>query len=205
MLWRRDRGRAGLERRPRAGLERGRASPPRAVERVSDAGSGVALADWAALAREPEMVSSFEHLVVLDPPPFPHLERLVASGPGFLHLAWGEAEVALAERVHDEEWPHRGALVSLYRTLRAAPDRRLTLRASLEGSGRLPQSPEVAGRRLRCLEALGAIQWDESSTARVVRVVSSEQKDLERLSCFVAYRMRSEEGKRFLSERRQPR
>ncbi len=175
-----------------------------AAASIVTAGSGVALADWQALARTPAMCAAFEHVVVIDPPPFAHLERIALAGTGFLHLAWGEAEAALALRVHDEEWPHRGALVSLYRTLRAAGDAPADVRALLEGPGRLPHSPEVAGRRLRVLEELGAIRWEPSRAARSIRVVSSEEKDLERLSCFVAYRVRSEEGKRFLSGRRQP-
>ena len=36
---------------------------------------------------------------------------------GFLHLAWGEAEIEFALRVHEEEWPQRPGLVSLYRAL----------------------------------------------------------------------------------------
>src|SRR5204862_295612 len=75
---------------------------------------------------------------------------------------------------------------------------------ALEGAGRNPRSPEVAGRRLRVLEDLGALRWETSPAARSVRVVSSEETDLERVSCFVAYRARSEEGERFLSGRRQP-
>jgi hypothetical protein len=62
----------------------------------------------------------------------------------------------------------------------------------------------VAGRRLRVLEDLGALRWETSPAAHSVRVVSSVETDLERLSSFVAYRARSEEGERFLSGRRQP-
>jgi single-stranded-DNA-specific exonuclease len=175
-----------------------------AATRVLDAGSGVLLADWQALARVPAACVAYEHVVMIDPPPHAYLERLAAAGSGFLHLAWGEAEVALALRVHSEEWPDRGALVSLYRTLRQLPDPETGLRGALQGSGRFPHSPELAGRRVRVLEELGAIRWEPSGTARSIRVVSSEPKDLERLDSFVAYRARSEEGKRFLSGRRQP-
>jgi hypothetical protein len=141
---------------------------------------------------------------VIDPPPFSHLQRLAGAGFGFVHLAWGDSEVELALRVHVEEWPNRAALIALYRTLRPAGDGEATLRDALVGPGRYPRSPEVAGRRMRVLEDLGAIRWEASRTAASVGVVSSEEKDLERLSCFVAYRARSEEGKRFLSGRRQP-
>jgi hypothetical protein len=53
------------------------------------------------------------------------------------------------------------------------------------------------------LEELGAARWEPSGIARSLRVVSSKG-DLERLETFIAYRERYEEGRRFLSERRQP-
>jgi single-stranded-DNA-specific exonuclease len=183
-----------------------------AIRVVIERGSGVALADWGSLAREPSMAGGFAHVVLIDPPPFAHLERLAATGEGFAHLAWGTAEVDLSLRVLAEEWPHRAALVAIYRDLRAAcpngdgdgspaSDR---VRQVLEGPGRLRRAPEVVGRRLRVLEELEAVRWEPSVSAPTLRVVSSEEKDLERLKCFVAYRARSEEGRRFLNGRRQP-
>lgn len=180
-----------------------------AIGELCEAGRGVVLADWAALARAPSMAAWFEHLVLIDPPPYPHLEQLVSAGGsaagaqpgGFLHLAWGEAEVELALRLHEAEWPLRPALVSLYRAL-SDPDR--DLRDALQGGGRHPSSPEVAGRRLRVLEEAGAVRWQPSGTTPALRVVSSEAKDLEQLQAFVAYRDRHEEGRRFLNRQRQP-
>jgi single-stranded-DNA-specific exonuclease len=175
--------------------------------------SGVALADWAALARHPSLTAHFDHVALIDPPPFPELERAASAGSGFLHLAWGEAEIDLALRVHEEEWPNRPALVALFRSLCRAGDEGpavgvgITLQAvreALHGPGRHPRSPEIAARRLRVLEELGAVRWQRSGTARTLRVVSSECKDLERLNAFVAYRERYEEGRLFLSGRRQP-
>jgi len=183
-----------------------------ALDAVAERGSGVALADWAALCRRPSMLAGFHHVVLVDPPPSSHLERLVSAGQGFVHLVWGTAEIEFSLRVLDEEWPQRAALVAMYRDLRAAcrngdaegsieGDR---LRGLVEGAGRLPRAPEVAGRRLLVLEELEAVRWEGSASAPALRVVSSEEKDLERLSCFVAYRARSEEGRRFLSGQRQP-
>jgi single-stranded-DNA-specific exonuclease len=181
-----------------------------AVAEVADAGSGVVLADWAALARSPSMGTRFEHLVIIDPAPFSHLERLAGAGPGFLHLAWSDPELALL--VHDEEWPSRAALEALFRSLRSAEAQRGDegaglsaehLREALHGPGRHARSPEVAARRLRVLEELGAARWEPSGIARSLRVVSSKG-DLERLETFIAYRERYEEGRTFLSERRQP-
>jgi hypothetical protein len=52
------------------------------------------------------------------------------------------------------------------------------------------------------LEELGAVRWQRPTTASGLRVVSSKGK-LELLETFVAYRGRHEEGRRFLSQRRQ--
>jgi single-stranded-DNA-specific exonuclease len=174
--------------------------------RIRDSG-GVALADWAALTRVPGLPAGFEHVVVIDPPPFPHLERLAATpagvgsaGRGYLHLTWGEAEVELGFQVLAEDWPLRPTLVALYRSLRNPVGE---LRDVLRGTGRYRRSPEIAGRRLRVLEELGAVRWQASGTKRALRVVSSEQQDLERSQAFVAFSARFQEGQRFLSRRRQ--
>jgi single-stranded-DNA-specific exonuclease len=179
-----------------------------AVAAVTRAETGVLLADWAALERNPGMASGFDHVVVVDPAPFHHLERAASAGTGFLHAAWGEAEVEMALRVHSEEWPDRAAVEGLYRSLRsAAADRRSLgldrVREVLHGPGRYARSPEVAARRLRLLEELGAVAWEASATARSLLVVSSEGI-LEELETFVAYRERYEEGRQFLSRSRQP-
>jgi single-stranded-DNA-specific exonuclease len=182
-----------------------------AVASVAEAGSGVLLADWAALARQPSSSARFEHLVVIDPPPFAHLEEMVLAGPGFAHLVWGDAELELALRVHDEEWPRRQALVALFRALREDPGvrgaggvlDRDALRVALHGPGPSPRSPEVDSRRLRMLEELGAVRWEDPAATGALRVVSSKG-DLERLESFAAYRERYEEGRSFLSDRRQP-
>jgi single-stranded-DNA-specific exonuclease len=181
-----------------------------AAAEVAGAGAGVLLADWGALARDPSMAARFDHVVIVDPAPFAHLERVASAGPGFLHLAWGGAEAELALRVHREEWPDREAVVALYRSLRAAEpglggeaDGFDRLRDALHGPGRHPRSPEVGARRLRVLEELGAVDWQPSAIPSALRVVSSKG-ELELLETFIAYRERYEEGRRFLSERRQP-
>jgi single-stranded-DNA-specific exonuclease len=192
----------------------------RAVREVAESGAGVALADWGAIARQPSLPAQFEHVVVIDPAPFRNLERSASAAAcpepeagGFLHLAWGEPEIDLALRVLAEEWPSRLALVALYRRLRDAqatdgsPGALLQgrdLREALRGHGHHPLAPEVAARRLRVLAELGCVRWELPAASRSLRVVSSEAKDLEQSEAFVAYRERGEEGRRFLSRRRQP-
>jgi len=177
------------------------------IDEVLASECGVALADWAALERSPAMAARFTQVVVVDPPPFPHLERAAMAGAGFLHEAWGEEDLAMAIRGHEEEWPRRAALAALYRVLRDRQSPAITeaeLREVLHGPGRHPRAPEVGARRMRVLEDIGAIEWDPAPTAGTLRVVSSVAKDLELTESFAAYQERFEEGRRFLSRRRQP-
>ena len=180
-----------------------------AAARVSAAGAGVVLADWGALGREPALAAGFEHLVVVDPAPFAHLDDLCRSGRGYLHRLDGPREAEFALRVHADEWPSRASLAGLYRALRAAAAQTGTIaapraRAVLCGEARShPLSPEAAARSARVLGELALVRRAGSGDARALGVVSSEGTDLERSAAFVAYRDRSEEGRRYLSKRRQ--
>jgi single-stranded-DNA-specific exonuclease len=169
--------------------------------------SGLALADWAAVTRHPHLPRRFDHVVLIDPPPFAHLEALAAHGHGFLHRAWGEAELAFSLRAHDAEWELRGALGRVYRELRGrgGEARGGRLIGLLAGDGAHPRTPEEAGRYLRVLEELGLVEWAAAGSDPALRVVSSEQTDLERSQAYVAYRARHEEGRRFLSSKQRAR
>ncbi len=176
------------------------------------AGSCVVLADWATLACNPEMAQSFEHVLAIDPPSSPALEvpaLLAPPGPnrGYLHLGWGDAELSLATRVHEAEWPSRPVLAAVYRSLRAGaagkPLDRRAVRAALEGPGPFPRSPEAGARCLRVFEELGLVRRVATPHDSVLGVVSSEATELERSAAFVAYRRRCEEGTKYLNERRQ--
>ena len=140
----------------------------------------------------PSMAARFEHVVVVDPPPFPHLERGVGRRPGrgFLHLAWGGGRArAGASRPRRRSglaappwWRSTGPCATAggrASKARARTERRFA--RSLHGPGRHPRSPEVAARRLRVLEELGAFGWELLRHRGALRVVSSEAKDLERL------------------------
>jgi hypothetical protein len=176
-----------------------------ATASVLEAGSGLALADWGALRRDPALVARFPHVVLVDPPPFAHLEAVARTGAGgYLHVAWGEAERAFALRVHAAEWDLRPSLGSLYQALRDAETARgPVLIELLAGPGEHPRTPERAGRCVRVLEELRLVAWEESRGDPALRVVSSEGTELERSDAFVAYRARYEEGRRFLSRPRQ--
>jgi hypothetical protein len=180
-----------------------------AAARVGATGSGVVLADWAALARDRTVAGGFEHLVIVDPAPFAHLDELCRAGAGYLHRVDGPSEAEFALRVHADEWLSRASLAALYRSLRARGGPAGGLEAALArtllcGEGRShPLSPEAGARSVRVLAELALVRWEGSDDARTLGVVSSEGTDLERSAAFVAYRDRYEEGRRYLSKRRQ--
>ena len=189
-----------------------RAAVESRLERLLAAGRCVVLADWATLACNPEMARHFEHVLAVDPPSSAALEAPALLAPpgekrGFLHLGWGDAELNLATRVHEAEWPSRPVLAAVYRALRVgadgAPLGRREAREALEGPGPFPRSPEVAARCLHVFEELGLVRRVPKPHDAVLGVVSSEATELERSAAFVAYRRRCEEGTRYLNERRQ--
>jgi single-stranded-DNA-specific exonuclease len=186
----------------------GRCADRSARQLSEEEGEAVVLADWAALARTPDLPTAFEHVLAIDPLPFEHLERLARRGrgapwaAGWLHLTWGADEVALAGRVLESEWELRPALGAIYRKLRSGGDgvdgERLA--AILAGQGKHPRSPELAGRCIRVLCDLSLVQAP-GRVAEGVGVVSSKETELERSPAYMAYRERHEEGKRFLATR----
>jgi single-stranded-DNA-specific exonuclease len=180
-----------------------------AAARVEAEGAGVVLADWGALGRDPALTDRFEHLVIVDPAPFADLDELCRAGEGYLHRVDGPREAEFTLRVHADEWPSRASLATLYRSLRSRAQLGAGLtpgltRSLLCGEGRShPLSPEAAARSARVLAELGLVRWQRSGGVRALGVVSSEGTDLERSAAFVAYRARYEEGRRYLSKRRQ--
>ncbi len=155
--------------------------------------------------------AGFEHLVVVDPPPFAHLDatlrrRARLPAPGRRHARGASSPCAST--------PTSGRRGARWRALPGAAWARgregsvaaASARALLCGEGRShPLSPEAAARSARVLAELGLVRWERSGAARALGVVSSEGTDLERSAAFVAYRDRYEEGRRYLSKRRQHR
>jgi hypothetical protein len=175
-----------------------------AARRAALASDGVVLADPVALEAEPELACGFEHVVLVDPPAFRHLERLAglpcAEG-GFLHAVWGEAERRFALAMLDRQLARRPALIELFRDLREGGAEPF---AALRGSGRHPRGPEAAARCFRVLAELELVQGEPREGGGAVGVVSSRGTDLERSAAFRAYGDRHQGGVRFLERRKKP-
>ncbi|HEX7058634.1 MAG TPA: single-stranded-DNA-specific exonuclease RecJ [Solirubrobacterales bacterium] len=180
-----------------------------APRRAALAREGLTLADYAELERRPDLARGFAHVVLVDPPPSARLERL-ASLPspegGYLHLAWGEAEHRFALSMLESRCARRGELIPLFRCLRDAGEGLSgeELREALLGDGAHPRDPETAARCFRVLAELDLVQGAPDGGTGVVRVVSSEGKELERSAAYRAYSAAYEEGKRYLERRKHP-
>ncbi len=186
---------------------------------LAKASGGLALVDYALLERSPDVAQSFEHVVLVDPPASVAAERLAArpraagpdgdedtgtaaaaAAPGFLHLAWTDAEREFALAVCDEQHASRAAVATIFRALREAGEvGGEELRAALGGGGARALAPEAAARCFRVLAELGLIAGEPNGGAGSVGVVSSEGTDLERSAAFRAYRAQHSEAQRFLA------
>jgi single-stranded-DNA-specific exonuclease len=168
------------------------------------ADAGLALTDFAALERAPELAGAFEHVVLVDPPRA-EADEVLASLPweessGFLHALWTEAETEFAAKALAEQWATREGVAATYRALRQTGDSHgRRLREALAGAGDHPLCPEAAARRFRVLRELGLLQGSPEGGAGVVRVVSSVRTDLQRSAAFRAYDERLSEAQRFLA------
>ncbi|HEY5053806.1 MAG TPA: single-stranded-DNA-specific exonuclease RecJ [Solirubrobacterales bacterium] len=169
---------------------------------------GMTLADYSELERNPGLGRGFAHLVVVDPAPFAHLERLIgrAAVPGgYLHPVWGEPERRFALSVLASECAQREEVATVFRGLREAGETSgEELRSALAGAAALPRRPEVAARCFRVLSELDLVQGTPNGGGGTVGVVSSEGTDLERSPAFRAYGARFKEGKQYLEGRKHP-
>jgi single-stranded-DNA-specific exonuclease len=162
---------------------------------------GFALASYQALEREPALSGTFTHVVALDPPVHAHLLALACAGETgqMTHLAWGEAELRFAQRVHQHEYGLRPSLAALYRALRGLEGAEgEELEAVLREDGQRPRSPALAGRLLRILRELSLVDLDHER--RRVTVPAARRTDLERSAAFQAYERRHQDGQRYLSK-----
>jgi single-stranded-DNA-specific exonuclease len=180
---------------------------PGAAAEPGGFGASVWLAEHAALERDPGLPARFRHVFVLDPPPFAHVERLLAAGAsgadhGFLHLGWGEAELEFSRKVLAHELSLRASLSALYRGLTEAGGmlEGAALESLLMGAGPHPRTPVHAARCLRVLTDLGLVAVERSSATVRCTITSEERVELESSSAYRAYSLLCEEGLRFLNE-----
>jgi single-stranded-DNA-specific exonuclease len=178
-----------------------------AALRMGMAREGMRLADYAEIERLPDLCRDFTHVVLVDPPPFAHLEPVLSFGPeegGYLHRAWGEAEWRFANAALDEQFARRPTLIAVFRELRDGGETSgEELRTALAGGGRHLRSPETAARCFRVLAELGLAHGTPDCGAGTVGVVSSGSTDLERSAAFRAYSARHQEARRYLEGQRQ--
>jgi single-stranded-DNA-specific exonuclease len=168
-------------------------------------GAGLALVDWTAIARRPDAVRLFSHVVVIDPPPSEALEGLALAGRGYLHLAWGPGELELTERLLAREWELRVPIGEIWRALSEGGGEAegTHLRALLQGESEFPRTPETAARCVRVLSELGLCEWGTDRGAPALRVLSSERTDLGRSRAYADCLARHQEAIRFLRSRAQ--
>ncbi len=172
--------------------------------------AGLALTDYGALEREPELAVGFEHVVLVDPPRGElDIARAglpcAASGAGFLHAIWTDAERDFAAQALAEQWATREGVAATYRALRQTGDARgRRLREALAGAGAYPLCPEASARRFRVLRELGLLQGTPQGGEGVVRVVSSVRTDLQRSAAFRAYSDRLAEDQQYLTRAKLP-
>jgi hypothetical protein len=169
------------------------------------ADAGLAVIDYTALERAPELAGAFEHVVLVDPPrsAWDEMRTGLPSGggrPGFLHVLWSEAEIDFAGTALAEQWPGREAVAASFRALRVLGDAKGSgLRQALSGTGNHALCPEACARRFRVLSELGLVQGSPEGGAGVVRVVSSDRTELQRSAAFRAYGDRLSEAQAFLA------
>jgi single-stranded-DNA-specific exonuclease len=159
---------------------------------------GFAVCSWAALHDDPSLAAGFEHLVAIDPPAHADLLALLEL-PSWTHLAWGEAELRFARRIHEWDFALRDPLTELYRCLRRCGEARgEAWEAVLTGEGPQPRSPALAGRLVRVLTELDLVDLDRGGPA--LRVVETPARTaLEASPAFRAYHRRLEDGLSYLT------
>jgi len=176
--------------------------------RLGMACEGARVADYPELERDPELVSDFDHVVLVDPPPGADLLALASRSPlegAYLHRVWGEAEWRFALAAAAAQLAQRPTLIALFRDLReAGAAAGEELREALSGRAPQARSPEAAARCFRVLGELGLMQGEPDAGDGSVGVVSSEGTDLERSASYRAYSVRHEEARQYLEAHRQP-
>jgi single-stranded-DNA-specific exonuclease len=159
------------------------------------------LADHGAVAAAPALAERFAHLFALDPPASAAAHaRLEHSGPGFLHLGWGPAEVEFTQAVVEHQHHLRPHLTEIYRALGSLdPPGSPIPRSALEGDGRHPRAAALAGSCMRVLAELDLAKFQVSSGTVSCTITNGKRVELERSETFRACSAAGEEGLRYLS------
>jgi single-stranded-DNA-specific exonuclease len=159
---------------------------------------GFALITHESLSDEPELMTAFDHVVVLDPPATAEQEAITKMGQGFTHLAWGEAELRFGQQMHEQEYGLRTSLVALYRALRSQGRASgEELERLLRGDGTHARSARLAGRLVRVLTELELVSLDLDLLA--LKIAGAQPTELERSDAYRAYHRIYEDGLRFLN------
>jgi single-stranded-DNA-specific exonuclease len=175
---------------------------PQRARALHGRAGGFALCSWAALEDDPELADGFSHLVAIDPPVHAHVRALLErpSGPAWTHLAWGDAELRFAQRIHEWDFALRVPLTELYRRLRREGEvRGEAWEAVLTGEGPQPRSPALAGRLLRVLAELDLVDLGRGAEPALRVVESPARTALEASAAFRAYHRRLEDGLSYLT------
>ncbi len=174
------------------------ANTPVRLASIAGRRGGFALISHDSLQEEPELITEFEHVLVLDPPASRTQDAITKMGAGYTHLAWGEAELRFGQQMHEQEYALRASLVALYRALRergrVAGEE---LEHLLRGDRTHARSARLSGRLLRVLTELGLVSLDPDLPA--LKIADTERTELERSAAYRAYTQTSEDGQRFLS------
>jgi len=164
---------------------------------------GFALVCYHDLQRRPELIARFEQIVALDPPPSEALARLLSTGSGITHLAWGQNELRFAQQMHELEYDLRTPLAALYRGLRhrgrVAGEE---LERLLRGDGPHGRPARLAARLIKVLVELGLVSLDRDLPA--LAVAQASRTVLERSAAYRVYAQRYEDGRRYLSSANLP-
>ena len=174
------------------------ADVPRRLPGLQQRVGGFTLAGYGWLEHEPERVLAFGHVVALDPPSSAAAARILTTGSGVTHLAWGVPELRFAEQMHELEYGLRASLVAFYRDLRtrerAAGEE---LERLLRGDGPYGRSARLAGRLVRVLAELELVSLDRDLPA--LEIAGAAPTALDRSPSFRAYAQRYEDGKQYLN------
>ncbi len=173
------------------------ADSDRRLAQLAGRTGGFALISHHGLMEEPFLAEEYGHLVVLDPPTSAAQAAAIRQGGGYVHLAWGEAEIRFTQQMHELEYGLRASLVAFYRSLRASGGASgEELERLLRGDGPHPRPARLAGRILRVLMELELVSLDLEQPA--VTLADAQPTELERSDAFRAYHEFYEEGQRFL-------